>query len=85
MPITILAYFCLLVFGFHSAKAVSLSGLKYMDPSYGLTTTPIPCDDFLPTNRTGNSVPNGRGPLRSALVFTENNLKMGSVDHSVSN
>lgn len=66
---------CLLVFGFHSAMAVSLFGLKKIDPSWRLTAKPIPCDDFLPTKRIGSSAPNGSGPARNALVLTENNLR----------
>lgn len=54
--------------------AVSLIGLKKIDPSRGLNAKPIPCDDFLPTKRIGNSAPNGNGPARSAVVFTENSL-----------
>lgn len=69
---------CLFEFGFHSAMAVSLNGLKKIDPSRGLNAKPIPCDDFLPTKRIGNSAPNGNGPARSALVFTENNLHRSS-------
>lgn len=71
-------YFCLLVDGFHSATAVSLSGLKNIELSYGLTANPMPCDDFLPTNRTGSSAPNCNGPARNALVLTENSLRMRS-------
>lgn len=66
---------CLFVFGFHSAMAVSLFGLKKIDPSCRLTAKPIPCDDFLPTKRIGSSAPNGNGPARNALVLTENNLR----------
>lgn len=66
---------CLFVFGFHSAIAVSLNGLKKIEPSCGFNAKPIPCDDFLPTKRIGNSAPNGKGPARSALVFTENSLQ----------
>lgn len=69
-------HFCLLVFGFHSAIAVSLFGLKKIEPSWRLTSNPIPCDDFFPTNRIGNSAPNGNGPARNALVLIENSLKI---------
>lgn len=71
---------CLFVFGFHSAMAVSLFGLKKIDPSFRLTSKPMPCDDFLPTNRIGSSAPNGNGPARSASVLTENNLQNVAVE-----
>lgn len=67
-------YLCLLVSGFHFATAVSLIGLKNIDPSIGDTAKPIPCDDFFPTNSTGNSTSNDIGPNRNADVFIENNL-----------
>lgn len=67
-------YRCLFVFGFQTATAVSLNGLKKMEPSPGDKANPIPCEDFLPTRRIGSSAPNGRGPARNALVFIENNL-----------
>lgn len=54
--------------------AVSVTGLNMIDPSCGVTASPIPCDDFLPTRRTGSSVPNWRGPARKAAVETENSL-----------
>lgn len=69
-----LNYLCLLVLGFHSAIAVSVFGLKNIEPSNVLTAKPIPCDDFFPTNRIGSSVPNGNGPARNVLVLMENNL-----------
>lgn len=68
------SYRCLFVFGFHTATAVSLNGLKKMEPSFGDCAKPMPCDDFLPTSRIGSSAPNGSGPARNALVFTENSL-----------
>lgn len=75
------AYFCLFVFGFHSATAVSLIGLKMIDPSCGLSAKPIPCDDFLPTKRMGNSAPKGNGPARNALVFIENSLNLAKQNN----
>lgn len=54
--------------------AVSLIGLKIMDPSIGDTARPIPCDDFLPTNLTGSSAPKASGPFLRAEVCTENIL-----------
>lgn len=68
-------YRCLFVLGFHSAIAVSLFGLKKIEPSNELTASAIPCDDFFPTNRIGSSAPNGNGPARRVLVLTENNLR----------
>lgn len=67
--------FCVFVFGFHWAMAVSLIGLKKIDPSTGDTANPIPCDDFLPTSLTGSSAPNFNGPARRAAVVTENILQ----------
>lgn len=63
------------VFGFHSATAVSLNGLKNIEPSCGFNAKPIPCDDFLPTKRIGNSAPKGNGPARNALVLIEKSLR----------
>lgn len=68
------SYRCLFVFGFQTATAVSLNGLKKIEPSFGDCAKPMPCDDFLPTSRIGSSAPNGSGPARNALVFTENSL-----------
>lgn len=67
-------YFCVFVIGFHFAIAVSLIGLKKMDPSTGDTANPIPCDDFLPTSFTGSSAPNFKGPARRTDVSIENIL-----------
>lgn len=68
----------MLAVGFHLATAVSLIGLKKIDPSTGDTAKPIPCDDFLPTNFTGRAVPNAKGPDRNADVCTENILQAES-------
>lgn len=51
-----------------------------MSPPYGLAPNPIPCDDFFPTNFTGNSFPTGSGPARNAAAETENSLKMAWFD-----
>jgi hypothetical protein len=56
--------------------AVSVNGEKKMLPPYGLAPKPMPCDDFLPTNFTGNSLPTGNGPARSAAVEMEKILKV---------
>lgn len=69
-------YFCWFVVGDQRAMAVSLIGLKNMEPSIGDTARPIPCDDFLPTNLTGSSAPKARGPFFKAEVCTENILQM---------
>lgn len=68
-------YLCLFVLGFHSAMAVSVFGLKKIEPSNELTANAIPCDDFFPTNRIGSSAPNGNGPARKVLVLIENSLR----------
>jgi hypothetical protein len=64
----------------NSAIAVSENGAKKMLPPYGLAPNAIPCDDFFPTNFTGNSFPTGKGPARSAFVDIENILKMVVFD-----
>lgn len=46
-----------------------------MLPPCGLAPNPMPCDDFLPTNLTGNSWPTGRGPARNAAAETEKSLQ----------
>lgn len=46
-----------------------------MLPPCGLAPSPMPCDDFLPTNLTGNSLPTGRGPARNAAAETEKSLQ----------
>lgn len=57
-----------------------------MSPPVGAAPKPIPCDDFLPTNFTGNSLPKGSGPARRAAAETENSLKtMKNVSINVLN
>lgn len=67
-------HFCSFVFGLNWAIAVSVRGAKKMLPPCGLAPKPMPCEDFFPTNFTGNSFP-FRGPARNAAAGTENNLK----------
>lgn len=55
--------------------AVSVKGAKKMSPPCGLAPSPMPCDDFLPTNLTGNSLPTGSGPARNAAAETEKSLQ----------
>lgn len=68
-------YLCWFVLGLNSAIAVSVNGAKKIFPPYGLAPMPIPCDDFFPTNFTGNSFPTGKGPARSAAAGTEKSLR----------
>lgn len=69
-------YFCWFVFGLYWAMAVSVRGAKKMSPPIGEAPNPIPWDDFLPINLTGNSLPKGNGPARKAAAETENSLKL---------
>lgn len=45
-----------------------------MFPPWGAAPNPIPCDDFFPTNFTGNILPTGNGPARNAAADTEKSL-----------
>lgn len=67
------------------ATAVSLIGLKNIEPSDGDTARPMPCEDFLPTSLTGSSVPNDSGPDRNADVCTEKSLMPKKGFHLISN
>jgi hypothetical protein len=67
-------YSCSFEWGFHFATAVSLIGLKNIEPPVGATANPMPCDDFWPTRRTGSSSPYCKG-VRKFFVETANSLR----------
>lgn len=56
-----------------------MKGEKKIFPPYGLAPNAMPCDDFFPTNSTGNSLPLGNGPARSASAETEKTLQIIEV------